>query len=1260
MSEVLRISKRILTVSVVVTTIAWSIGFAAFVMPLAAEAATLASGDLIKASLPAVYYYAADGKRYVFPNENTYYSWYPDFSTVKTITDEELAVVPIGGNITIRPGTFLVKITTDPKVYAVTTGGVLHWVESEDIASKLWLSNWADWVVDVPDAFFTNYSIGSSISTYTHPDGCIIKYEGDATVYYVQDGMKRAITSEAAFNANMFQWRFLINPVPSDVTYANGTDITGKEAGLVDLTAGAAGSGTGLAVKLATDTPAGATVAKGSAGVALVKVAVTASSDGNVILNSLKFKRTGVGSASDFTNVYLYEGTNRLTSGRSINTSSNEAQFNNLNLDIAAGATKYLTVKGDISSSATVGSEHALGLVAADSVGTTATVTGSFPITGNTFTIGSQTAASLTATKGTTPANPTVGEQNATISSFKLAASGADVKLYQVNLLQAGTVTNSDITDLTLWVGSTQVASADTLNGDHINFVLDSPYTITDGTTKTLYVKATVGGKTNRTIKTYFEYTTDVAAIDATYGFGANVVITSFDGTNSTEYVEITTQGGQVTVADLSFPTGNMAKGSNDQTLFEFALTATETAVEVRKVGFGLIGVNTDDYLDVSGTDLFTDIKIVDTSNGTTVAGPTQLSSGTTTEGGSTACGNDVTACYWVLTDSFNIDAGETMNLAIKADVANNTWFDSNREYYAQLNNFGADAMKEVDTGDYIAVTKIVPNTDINGNTQTVKASSLTVQLAGTPVSDTWVKKTANVPSAGLIFTAGSQGAITVTSIKVTGQGNINGAGYAAASLDDAVTSISLWDGTTQLGTAKSPDATNGDATFSGFNWVIPAGESKTLTVKATLDSVATSGGTDDVYWVGINAAADITAEDVDNNSVTPTDGDSTWSNPKNNTPTIYQTVKDSGALTIGAESNPDSDIIVAGKDSWYSFVQAKATAQYEDITLDSVRIQRYSGGSNSTIKNIAIMKDGAIVSSGTDVLPGTATATDILLTSPITVPVDGSVTFQVVAKTNGIGSGTTSGDNPKLAIEYNIQTGEWSTSYANKYNVKATGAQSGERIYAAATAVLDGNAMVVRKTKLTVAKQALSSSSLTNGTIELYKFRATADSAGDAAIAKVGFTTAFSGFTMNNFKWLRDGTDITTNVDIVDAYGNSLEGSTNASGTIYVRYTSGTEQTISGSGNVFTLKATVAGAGAGESLNIGLATTSSVSVYTTKLAGASGAYPYPNLTGWGADFVWSDKSAVPHNAYIGTLSSQDWTNDYLISDLTENVVLSY
>src|SRR3989344_4361505 len=98
MTNTLKFGRRAFTIGVVSATIAWSVGLGSLLAPLAAKAAV--AGDLIKASQPAVYYYGSDGKRYVFPNEKTYKTWYADFSAVKVITDAELATYAIGGNAT--------------------------------------------------------------------------------------------------------------------------------------------------------------------------------------------------------------------------------------------------------------------------------------------------------------------------------------------------------------------------------------------------------------------------------------------------------------------------------------------------------------------------------------------------------------------------------------------------------------------------------------------------------------------------------------------------------------------------------------------------------------------------------------------------------------------------------------------------------------------------------------------------------------------------------------------------------------------------------------------------------------------------------------------------------------------------------------------------------------------------------------------------------------------------------------------------------
>ncbi len=152
--------------------------FAVF-FPFVSHAAT--SGDLIKGSGSSVYYLGQDGKRYAFPTEPTYFTWYTDFSGVQTVSDPTLASYFLGGNVTIRPGTKLVKITTNPKVYAVAKGGLLRWVQTESVASALFGTDWAHQVLDIPDTFFINYRIGTPIASASDYDRTA-EMSGSATI----------------------------------------------------------------------------------------------------------------------------------------------------------------------------------------------------------------------------------------------------------------------------------------------------------------------------------------------------------------------------------------------------------------------------------------------------------------------------------------------------------------------------------------------------------------------------------------------------------------------------------------------------------------------------------------------------------------------------------------------------------------------------------------------------------------------------------------------------------------------------------------------------------------------------------------------------------------------------------------------------------------------------------------------------------------------------------------------------------------------
>ena len=110
----------------------------------------------------AVYYSLEDGRRFAFPSQGIYSSWYPSFDQVETMPVTTLSQYRLAGVVMYRPGS-MIKLTTDPKVYLVTANGELRWIETEAVAQSLFGTDWARHVQDVSDAFFFAYHVGNPI-----------------------------------------------------------------------------------------------------------------------------------------------------------------------------------------------------------------------------------------------------------------------------------------------------------------------------------------------------------------------------------------------------------------------------------------------------------------------------------------------------------------------------------------------------------------------------------------------------------------------------------------------------------------------------------------------------------------------------------------------------------------------------------------------------------------------------------------------------------------------------------------------------------------------------------------------------------------------------------------------------------------------------------------------------------------------------------------------------------------------------------------
>ncbi|RLC37723.1 hypothetical protein DRH29_01385 [candidate division Kazan bacterium] len=124
----------------------------------------------------------------------------------------------------------------------------------------------------------------------------------------------------------------------------------------------------------------------------------------------------------------------------------------------------------------------------------------------------------------------------------------------------------------------------------------------------------------------------------------------------------------------------------------------------------------------------------------------------------------------------------------------------------------------------------------------------LNVGIAGdTPASDDVANGAVDVVMAKINFTAGASDNALVSSLAIRRTG---------LSADDDVSDIKLYDGTTKIGSTQGLNTTTHKATFTGLSWLIPAGTTKTLTIKGSIPSATADTGK--IITLGIQSASDV------------------------------------------------------------------------------------------------------------------------------------------------------------------------------------------------------------------------------------------------------------------------------------------------------------------------------------------------------------------------------------------------------------------
>jgi hypothetical protein len=185
-------------------------------LPSAVSASTLLpssnlkAGDLIKGQKAAVFMYGLDGKRYVFPNEAVYKTWFSDYKSVKKLSADQISKIDLGGSMYVKPGTKLVKGTTSDAVYAVEPEGKLAKIISPSAATKLYGKNWKKMVVTLPDAFMGAYTKTNKVLDGTkYPEGQLVKY-GKGISIIDAFGKRAAFTNMNEFNKYGYQLKDVV------------------------------------------------------------------------------------------------------------------------------------------------------------------------------------------------------------------------------------------------------------------------------------------------------------------------------------------------------------------------------------------------------------------------------------------------------------------------------------------------------------------------------------------------------------------------------------------------------------------------------------------------------------------------------------------------------------------------------------------------------------------------------------------------------------------------------------------------------------------------------------------------------------------------------------------------------------------------------------------------------------------------------------------------------------------------------------------
>ena len=1035
-------------------------------------------------------------------------------------------------------------------------------------------------------------------------------------------------------------------------------------------------AGSGLSVSMSADQPAEGQLAPAiAARIPALGIVFTASNDGDATVNSMIVGRVGQADDATIDSIVLLDE-NKVQIGLSKTLNSLHQVTLNEPFKVARGTSKKVWIAFNRPVAGSHGGEIVKLQLVSVNAGATV-VSGTFPFMGPGFTINETLAIGKLSSPTRGILDPGSARTSLQVGSTAFYASGArwtvgsaePVALEQVRFYQAGLAGSGDLANVMITIKGVDYPTMVSADGKYYTAIVTPGIVFDKGAVIDIAIKADIAGGSNRTIDFDLQKRTDVVVKGTTFGYyilpdngTATNTTAQGEGFTSSEpyydaYLHTISTGTLRIEKSITVPAGNVAVDASNIVIGAFGFDTKGEDVQISSLKLT--------YTISSGTfDYITGVSVVDDA-GATVAGPKDAISGLTT----------------TFTDTFTAKAGYHV-YTVKGKLSSS--FADGATIAVSLTPSSDTTVKGQTTGLTITST---PASSISANTMTIRKAALKVSIADSPVAQNVVRGINGFLFSRVQYDATASG----EDLRITSQAM---AIVVSGSADpDNLNSCTMYDGATPLNTggnvvspSSNPTGTNLAVTFTlDNNLFIPKGTVKLVDVKCNIDSNATAGQTWSLGITALSGASDTVV-------VGKTTGTAVTEVTTNgNGPTM--TVQTGGSMTVALDpSSPSERYGIAGQTDVGGSV-FQITSQFEALKLTKFGFNLASStASTSDVLKVSfwdgVTKVGeAVFSSGNF----QATST---FSSDFIVPKDTqkvlSTTVDLISKDSIGKANTTGGDSGHLVVI------NWDGNRTTATEV--IGQSSGSTINFTATSNTAAKGIRIVKSYPTLARLSVSTNTLINGDMDLYRFSVTAPASGDIGLYKMTFrvatgsmatTTSFrlfaysdSGFSTNAYA------TNPINQNDVDCIGNSsLKTSANSSCTsfsawnalsplgpdfrasttqvaIYFDPLNGTAaipgreaiEVPAGQTRYFKLVGNEANVTTGDSFTVALVGDTAFAPTLTDTGGSGIAVDTlsvadmlegTNLLRNGNNFIWS-----PNTTTTSATTTNDWLNGYLLPGL--------